>query len=726
VTPTDGGDVGGYCAGCGASHTRGQRYCFLCGEPLDAPVGEQAAPFDPWVGVTLGRYEIQRVVASGGMGVVYAARDPHLGRTIALKLLRDDLSADDEFRRRFVRESRSAASLDHPNILPVFDAGEIDGILYIATRLVDARDLRHLLAEEGQLPVDRALSITSQIASALDFAHTRGTVHRDVKPANILVMPGRDGDPDHAYLIDFGITKQAADRSLTRSGMFIGTPDYVAPEQASGLPVDGRADQYALACVLHHCLVGTPPFAPGGTLDVLQAHRFGTLPRIKEGRPDLPDSIETALLRALSKDREERYMSCRAFVVAARAGTGLESYATPRPQPTARLEAQPAMPTRAATVAQAGAAPPPAPGPRRVPAIALAAVALFLLAAAGVAAGVLLGRSDDPKRAETNPSVSTGKAASTVARTTTRPSSTTPAKAKAKAQRPVTIPANLALSSFPRTGYSVDLPADWNRENVDEEISPTYLRTRSETIDGSLVVLVDHLTDPDAPPRENRDAVRRKYSTTKQGFEQIGPYRQSYSVDTTAYEIRFRYTSNDREVRRVEVMLRKSDHDDFVITAGGIAVWQDLSVLANRVADSIELDEHGSAGSGGSGGAGGSDPPDDDLKPDLRTYAGNAEEPGSSSDDTPISMTFRDAAAEASYEHDGETCSSTLSPSETDGDAVLWEETVDEGACPSGVWRITVDDSSSSIKAVWEPAADSDGSAADASATPIQATLDPP
>jgi serine/threonine-protein kinase len=450
----------------------------LCGESLEGV--EAPSPFDSWVGVTLGRYEIQRVVASGGMGVVYAARDPQLGRTIALKLLRDDLSADDEFRRRFMRESRSAASLDHPNILPVFDAGEIDGILYIATRLVDARDLRHLLAEEGQLPVERALSITSQIASALDFAHTHGMVHRDVKPANILVMPGRDGDPDHAYLIDFGITKQAADPSLTRSGMFIGTPDYVAPEQASGLPVDGRADQYALACVLHHCLVGTPPFGSGGTIDILQAHRFGTLPRVTDERPDLPDSVEAALLRALSKDREARFMSCRAFVAAARAGTGLDSYATPRPQLTGPVVPRPTVSTpRAVPVASA---PPssssPSPSDRkRPPTIAIAAVALLLLAAGGVAAGMLLGRSDDATAGSgPDPSTSTPSTTATVGKTTTTPKASPPPN---PSRALVPIPRDLALSPDRLEGYSVSFPRAWTWPRREGDVGPTQRSART-------------------------------------------------------------------------------------------------------------------------------------------------------------------------------------------------------------------------------------------------------
>jgi serine/threonine-protein kinase len=670
------------------------------------------------VGVTLGRYEIQRVVASGGMGVVYAARDPHLGRTIALKLLRDDLSADDEFRRRFMRESRSAASLDHPNILPVFDAGEIDGILYIATRLVDARDLRHVLAEEGQLPVERALSITSQIASALDFAHTHGMVHRDVKPANILVMPGRDGDPDHAYLIDFGITKQAADPSLTRSGMFIGTPDYVAPEQASGLPVDGRADQYALACVLHHCLVGAPPFGSGGTIDILQAHRFGTLPRVTDERPDLPESIETALLRALSKDREARFMSCRAFVAAARADTGLESYATPRPRPTGPVVPRPTVST--ARAAPLASAPPPAspPGRRRPSTIAIAAVALVLLAAGGVAAGMLLSRSDGTTTGS-SPSTSASKPSTTpsAGRTTTTP------KAKPTPRKPaptdaVAIRRDLPTSESRLAGYSVRFPSGWNVSH-EQETSPTQLHTEAALDDESLSVFVDHITNPDFKPLANREALEARYAKDPdyREYRQFGPDRRWVSGTVTAYAFSFSYTSKaDTEARRAKVVLSKRTGDGFVITANGFAVWSDLEALADRVADSIVLTDEPPAPNPPPANQPSGDPPE----PEIGDYEGH------DADQHAISMTFDErGSADDTYARDGVTCRSTLSLDEDDLDADVpgWVETMQEGGCEAGVWRIDVD-GDGGITADWEPAA-GETSTGDGPAT-IHATLERP
>jgi serine/threonine protein kinase len=684
----------------------------LCGEPLGGK--EEPTPFDSWVGVTLGRYEIQRVVASGGMGVVYAARDPQLGRTIALKLLRDDLSADDEFRRRFVRESRSAASLDHPNILPVFDAGEIDGILYIATRLVDARDLRHLLAEEGQLPVDRALSIVSQIASALDFAHTHGMVHRDVKPANILVLPGDDGDPDHAYLIDFGITKQAADPSLTRSGMFIGTPDYVAPEQASGLPVDGRADQYALACVLHHCLVGTPPFGSGGTIDILQAHRFGTLPRVTDDRPDLPESIETALLRALSKDREARFMSCRAFVAAARAGTGLDSYATPRPQPTGSLVPRPTVSTpRAVPVSSAAPPPPPRPpGRKRVPSIAIAAVALALLAAGGVAAGMLLGHSDD-ETSGSDPvgSTSTPSTTTNVGRTTTQPKpKPTPRKSPSDA---VAIRSDGPTTEASLDGYSVRFPSGWNVSGPDE-MTATRVHTEAALDDGSLSVFVDHITSPGFDALGNREALERQNPDDARypGYRQIGLDRRRISGTVTAYGFSFQYTSQAvGEVRRAKVMLSKRKGDGFVITANGFAVWRDLEALADRVADSIELIDAPPPPPPSPPPS----PPDDSPEPEIGDYSGNAVEADSGGDQHPITMTFVEPdSAVVRYERGDVTCRSTLSLDEDDLDADVpgWTETVQEGGCTAGVWRIDVDEDGD-ITADWEPADDDETSTDD-------------
>jgi serine/threonine protein kinase len=205
------------------------------------------------IGKQIAGYRIEREVGRGGMAVVYRAKDLRLDRTVALKLLAPELARNDTFRKRFTHESRVAAAIDHPHIVPVFEAGETDGVLYIAMRYVAGRDLRHLLDREGPLAIADATRIAIQVASALDAAHDHGLVHRDVKPGNILVAAGTDSDhPEHVYLTDFGLTKKSLSLTgFTSVGQFVGTLDYVAPEQISGRPVDGRCDVYSLACVVH-------------------------------------------------------------------------------------------------------------------------------------------------------------------------------------------------------------------------------------------------------------------------------------------------------------------------------------------------------------------------------------------------------------------------------------------------------------------------------------------
>jgi serine/threonine protein kinase len=680
--------AGGYCPACGSTHDRDQRFCHTCGEPLTG-----TSAIDPWIGVTLGRYEIQRVVASGGMGVVYAARDPQLGRTVALKLLRDDLAADADFRRRFVRESRSAASLDHPNILPVFDAGEVDGVLYIATRLVDARDLRHLLAEEGELSVPRALAICAQVASALDFAHERAMVHRDVKPANILVDPGHDRDDDHAYLIDFGITKQsAADHTLTQSGMFVGTPEFVAPEQASGSHVDGRADQYALACVLYSCLAGSPPFSASNAIDVLHAHLYTPPPRIGDDRRGLPASVETALLRAMSKDREDRYATCRAFVAAARAGTGLPTPATPRPQLTV------AQAPHTARRREVAAAAPPAPAARRGSTLAIAAVAVIALIAAGVGVAALLA-SKDSRTADDNT-------------TALRPArGTNSATAPAPAPPPAVRTAPLSLvpvtdsdrdtKTYDQIGYSIRLPAHWKliRNDRPQVTSATSrLRTEVAKPGRTLSIVVDHLRGFDQSPQDNRALLIKNTAKNRTGYITIGTREYPLENGVTGYELRYRYDSESGDdVRRVDVLLSIGDDHDFGVLAGGNARYDDLADLAKAAAGSIALTEDPDT-SGGTGTATRTATTPASV-PDDGTYSGTAHEDGSSTDSYPITMHLDGDDGTIDY-GDGD-CTGSLSFDGIDDQAVNYSETITDGSCPSGgTWRITAE-SDTKIRATW-------------------------
>ena len=276
-------------------------------------------PADPRLGTRLAGYQIQALLGRGGMGVVYLAEQVGPRRRVALKLLLDPATTSEAFRERFLRESELAAAIDHPNVLPVYDAGDTEGVLWIAMRYVDGIDLAALLHRDGPLAAEQALAIVGRVAGALDAAHARGLVHRDVKPGNILLAV-EDGVVTHAYLADFGLTKRVGGaRGLTVSGQVLGTIDYVAPEQVEGGQVDGRADQYALAGVLFECLTGVVPFRRDGELAVLWAQVHDPPPRLGEYRPDLPAGLEEVVDRALAKAPGDRYPSCGALVAAAEA-----------------------------------------------------------------------------------------------------------------------------------------------------------------------------------------------------------------------------------------------------------------------------------------------------------------------------------------------------------------------------------------------------------------------
>ena len=266
----------------------------------------------PEVGTQFAGYRLEGVVGRGGMGVVYRASELALDRPVALKLIAPELAGDDSFRERFLRESRLAASIDHAGILPVYAAGEADGELFLATRFVPGTDLRSLI-DDGPLPAARAIGLVGQVADALDAAHERGLVHRDVKPGNVLVDTA-----DHCYLCDFGLTTQRVDDGTTATGRLAGSLDYLAPEQIRRGEVDGRADQYALACVLYEVLSGAPPFRRETEAQTLWAH-------MQEEPASLLayDELDPVFARALAKEPEERYEDCNAFADDARAALGL-------------------------------------------------------------------------------------------------------------------------------------------------------------------------------------------------------------------------------------------------------------------------------------------------------------------------------------------------------------------------------------------------------------------
>ncbi|MEU2542473.1 serine/threonine-protein kinase [Streptomyces iakyrus] len=275
------------------------------------------------IGQQIAGYRIEQEIGRGGMAVVYRARDLRLERTVALKLLAPELARNDTFRRRFTHESRAAAAIDHPHIVPVFEAGETDGVLYIAMRYVAGSDLRHVLDRDGPMPPVTAVRVAAQVASALDAAHDHGLVHRDVKPGNILVSRGTDSDhPEHVYLTDFGLTKKSLSLTgFTTVGQFVGTLDYVSPEQISGKPVDARCDVYGFACVVFETLAGHPPFLRDDDMALLWAHQYDEPPPLTEDRPDLDPRVDPVFAQALAKSPDDRYPSCLAFVAALRAAT---------------------------------------------------------------------------------------------------------------------------------------------------------------------------------------------------------------------------------------------------------------------------------------------------------------------------------------------------------------------------------------------------------------------
>ncbi len=288
---------------------------------------------DPRIGTRLGAYTIEHLIGRGGMSVVYLAEHARLRRKVALKLITPELASDEEFRDRFLRESETAAAIDHPNIIPIYDADEIDGTLFIAMRYVGGPDLKKLIERDGRLDLGSAIAIVTQIASALDAGHGRGLVHRDVKPANVLIEP-QSGRGHHVYLTDFGLTKHRDSQSrLTGTGQFVGTIDYMAPEQIQAQAVDARADIYSLACLAYECLTETPPFERDSDVAVMWAHVQDPPPKISERRADLPPEIDEVFAQALAKDPAARHPSCGAFADALVALSGGRT-----PLPTVRQE----------------------------------------------------------------------------------------------------------------------------------------------------------------------------------------------------------------------------------------------------------------------------------------------------------------------------------------------------------------------------------------------------
>jgi serine/threonine protein kinase len=286
------------------------------------------------LGGEIGDYAIKKRLGEGGMGTVFLAEAKTTGELVALKILQVELAEDQEFRRRFERESQYASSLNHPNITRLIEFGESDGVDFMAMQYVPGHDLTAELAA-GSIGTGRTIQILEQVASALDAVHANGIFHRDVKPANILVTDDETGSP-HCWLTDFGLSKHPTQDSspLTSAGFFVGTCQYVAPEQIlADRDLDERVDVYSLGCVLYECLAAEPPFTRPREEQVLYAHIQDPIPKLSQARPDLPEAIDGVIEKALAKKSEDRYASCGELVNAARDALPDEPAATSEPAP---------------------------------------------------------------------------------------------------------------------------------------------------------------------------------------------------------------------------------------------------------------------------------------------------------------------------------------------------------------------------------------------------------
>ena len=355
--------------------------------------------------IQIAGYRIEARLGRGGMGEVYRAVQLSLDRRVALKVLPPKLAEDDVFRRRFLRESRIAASIDHPSIIPIYETGEDGGLLYIAMRYVDGMDLSTLLRRDGRLTPARTLAIMAQVASALDAAHARGLVHRDVKPGNILLAAGPPGSDGHCYLCDFGLIKevdvQQARSALTATGQFVGTIPYVAPEQIEGGDIDGRADVYSLGCVVFHCLTGERPFERINDIEVVFAHLREPPPPVSSRAPDAPPALDAIVARAMAKSRDDRWPTCTALVTAMQ--SELRSGAPARPGSIdAETRSMQIPPLAGRSPAPAGSAPPspappaPVPPPLVPPAASTAAPAVDPAALTRIEPGTPAGAAPPP------------------------------------------------------------------------------------------------------------------------------------------------------------------------------------------------------------------------------------------------------------------------------------------------------------------------------------------
>lgn len=351
-------------------------------------------------GTRFGRYHLQQLLGEGGMGQVYRAHDSQTGRIVAVKLLHPHMAADPVYRERFQREARAAAGLVHPNVVPIFDFGEVEDRLFICMQFVTGVGVDSVLAESGPMPVERAVSVVAQAGAALDDAHAEGLVHRDVKPSNLLVTAR-----DFVYLIDFGIARAVGETALTTTGATIGTFAYMAPERFSTGVADARSDVYALACVLYQCLTGRTPYPATALEQQIAAHLTQPPPKPSQARPQIGTVLDDVVATGMAKNPEERYRTAGELAAAC------ISAVTGAPPP-AVTEINPGSPSD--------------PPRRRIPVKrVLTAFALVGLTAVGVAAGVAFMKNQSEGNAALPTATTTPIPTTTMAPSSAPPTTTT-------------------------------------------------------------------------------------------------------------------------------------------------------------------------------------------------------------------------------------------------------------------------------------------------------------
>jgi hypothetical protein len=539
---------------------------------------------DPRIGTVIGGYRIEAGIGRGGMGVVYRAEQLGLGRQVAIKLIAPELAEDPDFRERFERESRLAASIEHPNVIPVHEAGEGDGALFIAMRYVAGTDLRAMLRSQGRLDPGRAGELVSQVAAALDAAHAYGLVHRDVKPANVLIASV--GGREHAYLTDFGLTKHTTSLGgLTKTGEVVGTIDYVAPEQIEGRSLDARTDVYALGCVLHQTLTGEVPYVRDSDVAKMYAHLSEPPPAATALVPDLPAQLDQVIGRAMAKDPDARYPSAGDLGRAALAAAQWQAPAEPE-RSVARGEAAPA--TAVAPVAPTVQAPPPTqqlppeptyeqpqpyypeatqplPPTRRGRGVAVGVVAAVL--GAGILAGGLFAAGvfdkDDTKQAKQTDDTSQSTGGGT-------------SDSGSEGDKVVTPSSD--YTSYTTDGYSAEYPADW-RISEDNVLKTTYSRTSFVAPDGSEV-LIDHSPGQDAAPEASADKVEKETAKT------AGYQRLSFESTTLNGQDAFEWTFQIGSERKIDIFLTAGG-DGFAVLGKG-SDFESVIGIARHVAGSIQ------------------------------------------------------------------------------------------------------------------------------------------